>query len=424
MYKICLMGAALRTGNLGVSALGRSFMKIAAHYKPDAYFYLLFGSKRNGIEHIQINNKLIPIQIVNYRLSLKANLHEHLMWILFLAMIHKILPIKIIRKKIIETNRYLKAIYESELICDIHGGDSFSDIYGLRRFIELVIPNIIIFLLNKDLILLPQTYGPFNSRISKIMSSYVMRKSAKVYSRDKAGVKIVKDLCKNMKSEIYFCPDVAFILDAAEPDKLEVIPRISYDDQRIIGINVSGLLYNGGYTKNNMFHFKFDYEDFIIKLINFFLEKTDSDILFIPHTITSRGHVEDDLSACEKVMSKIGNNYKNRIHLVTGNYDECEIKGLIGNCDYFIGSRMHSCIAALSQGIPTSCIAYSRKFHGIFDSVGMSDFVIDATQMNENECFHRIEKSFQRGEEIRKDLVMRSEEIKLLVNNSMRQILD
>ena len=37
---------------------------------------------------------------------------------------------------------------------------------------------------------------------------------------------------------------------------------------------------------------------------------------------------------------------------------------------------MHACIAALSHGIPTTAVAYSKKFIGFFDSVGLGDYVM------------------------------------------------
>jgi colanic acid/amylovoran biosynthesis protein len=38
-----------------------------------------------------------------------------------------------------------------------------------------------------------------------------------------------------------------------------------------------------------------------------------------------------------------------------------DFKGVIGLCHVLVGSRMHTNIAAMSQGIPTVAIAYSRK---------------------------------------------------------------
>ena len=57
--------------------------------------------------------------------------------------------------------------------------------------------------------------------------------------------------------------------------------------------------------------------------------------------------------------------------------------------DVFIGSRMHSTIAAFSSGIPVIPVAYSRKFEGLFSSLGYN-YVIDAQQCDENEAVKKI----------------------------------
>ena len=43
-----------------------------------------------------------------------------------------------------------------------------------------------------------------------------------------------------------------------------------------------------------------------------------------------------------------------------------EAKSHISGMDFFIGSRMHACIAAYSSGVPVFPLGYSRKFTGLF----------------------------------------------------------
>ena len=70
--------------------------------------------------------------------------------------------------------------------------------------------------------------------------------------------------------------------------------------------------------------------------------------------------------------------------------DQHELKYVIGRTDFFIGSRLHACIAALSQGIPTIGIAYSQKFVDVFGSLGCSDFVIDGRCVTEEQAIDTI----------------------------------
>ena len=47
--------------------------------------------------------------------------------------------------------------------------------------------------------------------------------------------------------------------------------------------------------------------------------------------------------------------------MIAHEYDQHAIKSIIGRCDFFIGSRMHACIAALSQKIPTAAVAIVKN---------------------------------------------------------------
>ena len=100
---------------------------------------------------------------------------------------------------------------------------------------------------------------------------------------------------------------------------------------------------------------------------------------------------------------------RSRVRVVTAEYDERRIKGVIGKCDFFIGSRMHSCIAALSQGIPCVGVAYSMKFKGVFETVGMGDWVVDGRTTNNDEAIRRILDLYAQRDAVRADLARQAD---------------
>ncbi|OFY63420.1 MAG: hypothetical protein A3H98_14280, partial [Bacteroidetes bacterium RIFCSPLOWO2_02_FULL_36_8] len=374
--KICLMGASFETGNMGVSALAASLIKNIIEVKSDADIFLLIGNKIPKIQNITISGQQIQIRVVNYRLSPKANIKEHLFTILLLAILQRIVPFKVFRDKLVWSNTWLSVLEEAYFVGNIHGGDSFSDIYGIRRFIIEAIPDIIALLMKKNLILLPQTYGPYNSYIGQFIAKFIIKRASHVFSRDKEGLDVIKKLTGRNNTK--FCPDVAFILDAIKTLEPRIKPPIRSDNNvPLIGFNVNGLIYNGGYTRNNMFNLKLDYKSFVHQCTVNILEKTNSHILLVPHTFGPKGNINSDPDACQDVLKSLFNSFKDRISIVIEEYDQSEIKGIIGLCEFFIGSRMHACVAALSQGIPTVGVAYSRKFQGVFESVGFEDMVVD-----------------------------------------------
>jgi len=51
---------------------------------------------------------------------------------------------------------------------------------------------------------------------------------------------------------------------------------------------------------------------------------------------------------------------------------------------------MHACIAAISQGVTTAAVAYSKKFFGVFEGVGLETMVVDARSTTLDEAANRI----------------------------------
>jgi len=84
---------------------------------------------------------------------------------------------------------------------------------------------------------------------------------------------------------------------------------------------------------------------------------------------------------------------------VRGEYNQNGIKYILGMCDLFIGSRMHSCIAAISQCVPAIGLAYSKKFQGVFELVGMERFVADVCQLEEDEILGIVADAFRQRNE-------------------------
>ncbi len=407
---VCLLGASLETGNQGVSALAASLVTIVREVLPDANVVLFIGSKSPKTHVLEVGGRPVPVRIVNFRMSPRARLHEQLFWILTLACITRIIPLPSIRKRIINSNTALTTLWRSDMVGEIRGGDSFSDIYGLKRFMIGVIPSLIAILLRKPPVLLPQTFGPYRSSLSKLVAKFILRSASGIMSRDREGVHLVQEMLGSDKSgkRARFCPDVAFVMESRVPYPMGVSPPFPLENRGvIIGLNVSGLLYNRGVEHANPFGLKYDYRNFVRTLTLRLLEFPDVRVVFIPHTYGLPGQVDSDPEACRDVYESTLEKHPGRVHLVEELHDQFRIKGVIGQCDFFVGSRMHSCIAALSQGIPTVAVAYSRKFIGVFDSIGVGNMVVDARSLDQETSIARVVDGFLSSSQTSKTLQSR-----------------
>ncbi|MBI1911395.1 MAG: polysaccharide pyruvyl transferase family protein [Deltaproteobacteria bacterium] len=402
--KISLLGASFNTRNMGVGALTAGAIKCIKHQYPDADIFLLDYAKKSETYNFRFYNKNILIQLVNLRFSKKLYLKNNIAFLITISLLLKLIPSKELRKKIISGNDWLRHINESDIIASIAGGDSFSDIYGIERFFYVSLPQILALLMGKKLVLLPQTLGPFNGKLARLTARYIMNKAEIVYSRDFTGMIEMRDFLgiRNSTGKLRFCYDVGFVVDPIKPEKLEIAGFEERDRTACaIGLNVSGLLYMGGYTQDNMFGLRVDYKELINEVIEFLIKKKNANIVLIPHVFGTSEHAESDSAICENIYNRFKEEYKGKIFLVKGYYDQSEIKHIIGMCDFFIGSRMHACIAALSQNIPSVAIAYSKKFQGVMESIDLSDIVADPRAMDKAEIIDIIGKTLERRAKIK-----------------------
>ena len=392
-YRVCLFGLSLETGNMGCRALGASLIRLIGRVRPEAHIALLEGAPRSYNQPVRTElDQSVTVHVVHYRQSPRARLRDHLAWITVMALLCGLAPIPSLRAWVCRRIPFLQAISEADFVGAIYGGDSFSDIYGRWRFFIESLPIFMALALGKPLVLLPQTYGPYNSRIARWMARIIVPRAAVALARDGASLEVARQLRAGRGEPVRLCPDVAFDLIAFPPETLEIDPPLRDDTPTpLVGVNINGLLFMGGYSGANEFGLKGDYRACMESLVAALLD-AGARVMLTPHTFGPA--TQNDQDACRAVFEKFAG--RPGLHLITGRYDQHAIKAIIGGCDFFVGARMHACIAALSQGIPCVGVAYSGKFAGVFATVGAGHMVLDARELDGSELLDQCMRRFHR----------------------------
>jgi len=403
--QVLVLGASFGSGNLGLSALASGTMASVYHAASTARVALLDYGVEAVVTEEQFEGRTVAVPLVNLRFSKKCWLKNNIARLLLTAWVMKVLPCSRLRRRVLSGNASLEAVAQADLITSIAGGDSFSDIYGMVRLLYVALPQVLVLWLGKPLILLPQTYGPFKSRASRSIARYILRRAECVYSRDQEGLKVVSDLLGRSDPRVKFGYDMGFALEPSPPAGAvqEWLTRLKLRGQ-IVGFNVSGLLYMGGYRRNNMFGLKDDYPSVVRAILDFLIGSQGCQVLLIPHVFGDEEDSESDVPACRRIMSELGETFKGALHYPEGNFDQHEIKWVIGQCDFFLGSRMHACIAALSQCVPAVGLAYSRKFAGVLESVGGGSRVLDLREMDQHQVLTSLDAALKDKESLRREL--------------------
>jgi polysaccharide pyruvyl transferase WcaK-like protein len=265
-----------------------------------------------------------------------------------------------------------------DLVLDIGGGDSWSDIYGAKRFGWMWALKQVCFLTGRPLIMSPQTVGPFKGRTAARLATQAMSRCRRVFTRDRQSLTLVRELGVTAPAEETV--DVAFRLPFDRPE-----PRANGKIR--VGFNVSGLLYAGGYTGRNQFGLVDDYSELADGIIEGLLARDDVEPILVPHVLSPEGHeaassdhkVDDDWTISQSLVRRYPG-----LQCAPRFKTAIEAKSYIAGLDLLAGSRMHATIAAVSSGVAVVPLAYSRKFRGVFSSIGY-DLVGDCTKQSARE---------------------------------------
>lgn len=283
---------------------------------------------------------------------------------------------------------FFSEVRTSDMVIDIGGGDSFADIYGPRRLTQMFLMKYLTHLAGKPLVMAPQTIGPFRNRLSVFLARQTIRLSAIVSTRDNLSTTCLREM--GVTRDVIEASDVALRLP------YEPLPKPSEGAPVKIGINVSGLLMSGGYTRANMFGLKADYPQLMRDILAHFIQHPDGcEVHLVPHVISwGAGKLEDDYEASLKLAEEFP-----ALRVAPRFSSPSEAKTYIANMDFFMGARMHACIAAFSTGVPVVPMAYSRKFAGLFGALGY-DETVDCTAQSGEEILAKVLNAYER----RKDL--------------------
>mgnify|MGYP005987067533 CR=1 FL=1 len=237
-----------------------------------------------------------------------------------------------------------------DLIVDSGAGDSFTDIYGLKRLSFILYAHWCVFRLKKPLVFSPQTIGPFGSRFTRLAARVALKQASAVYARDTQSAAYSKTLGR--------------VVDASVTDLVFALPSVQRGQREALDVlvNVSGLLWFSDT------HFNAElYRAETISLVRE-LEVRGRTVSLLAHVINSpRGN--DDVDACHAASALLPADVRRNVSIIIPDGLE-DAREILADAKLVIGARMHACLNAISVGTPAVPWAYSRKFGPLLQDIG------------------------------------------------------
>lgn len=274
-------------------------------------------------------------------------------------------------------SKFKDTIKNTELVAAINGGDGLTDIYGDYMLYARLREILLAIDFHIPYIILPQTIGPFQKEINKKNIIKVLRGAKKVFVRDHnfdGELDQNQIPFENTNDLSFFMKPMPFPIDVKHP---------------AVGINLSGLAYSNKF--GNLVGQFVCYPSLIESLICNFREK-GINVYIIPHSynVLTPEENNDDMLSSREFYNNLSD--KTGVNFIDMDLISPQIKYLISQMDYFVGTRMHANFAAIFTNTLVFGLAYSYKFEGAFAVNGLKDSTYMINNMKEEDIPSLIDK--------------------------------
>jgi len=413
MTKILILNVGW--ANKGNVALIKTTMQTIEKFVPNVEFNML-GPQNLDIKEFHVKEYL------GYVVSREKTLHYFSRTVYYLSrsvLINLLSKFKI--NSLVSKKSRLYIYYESDLIIN-SGGDQLSGESGivtLNTFVNIIYA----ILLNKPVVLYGESLGYFKNRLLNSFAKIVFNHTQLILVREELSKKYLENN-QISNPKIYVTADPAFLLEPiTKKDVFSILSKegINNISMPLIGINASALI--GKYRKNQTQRTDENLIEIYAKLVDNIIEKFNATIIMIPH-VYAKGN--DDRTVILQIVDKVYN--KNNAFFIKNEYSPEELKGIIGQCDLFIGARMHATIASTSMLVPTVGIAYSHKMHGIIgEMLEQEEYIIDINEFSYEKLIDTVNSAWENKEKIRNKLKIKvplAKEKAMLNGKYVKELID
>jgi len=283
----------------------------------------------------------------------------------------------------------LQSYRNARMVIDL-SGDGLTETFGWRCPLSHTVPLLLARLLRTPFCLMAQTIGPF--RRFRPWYRWILGRASFITARDEDTLRYLNGW--RLSVPIEQTADLAFLLEAAPRDEARryLSSFAGYDPARpLLGITPSNLHNVRAAAKGGSDPFSGCLAA-VAGACRSLAAETGAQVLILPH-VFGPGPNYDDRRAAGALAAALRPAVEPLV--VADPLAPQQLKALLGCCDAFIGMRMHSVIAAISQSVPTVALAYSPKLAALMSRFGMERFALDGIVLSADSLAPRLRNLWQ-----------------------------
>lgn len=265
----------------------------------------------------------------------------------------------------------LRAYLEADLIVSKPGGFLYSSGRGVALLISLY-TLALGWLAGKPVYLLPQSIGPFARRWERWLTGLVLNRLHTVIVREPISLSQL-ERCGVRVAGSHLLPDMAFAFRGA-PEAVAQQWLYDHGLEPDSGSPLLGMTVIDYGAQNRRFSGQARYEAACAEAVRFFVKQIGGRAVIFPQ-VWGPSPSQDDRVPARRIAQQLVDLGQASI-VVEDPLPPDLLKAVYGKMDVFVGTRMHSNIFALSQGVPAIAIGYQHKTQGIFQMLGLEQWSI------------------------------------------------
>jgi polysaccharide pyruvyl transferase WcaK-like protein len=256
-------------------------------------------------------------------------------------------------------------------------------------------------LLQKKTIKTTSSYGPINTKnliiSAKFASKYIFDI---MYAREYESQKQMKEIA-HIKKDISVTPDLAnyMLCNGIQPRK-------------IVGISVSHQIIRQWKSEES-------YIKCIADLIYHIQFKLNYEIYLIPNE-TQPNIAYNDIRVAEDILKCVNN--KNISIIDSANMNGSQLKTIIAGCEVMIASRYHSCVAALSAGVPLLVIGWHYKYTELLNLYKQEQWILSHLNCTSKQLIKTFDALWENRDKERHVIKEQYTDIKVKLEEAGRQM--
>jgi polysaccharide pyruvyl transferase WcaK-like protein len=229
--------------------------------------------------------------------------------------------------------------------------------------------------------------------------------AAVITVRDRQGYRLLEDV--GVTREIHLTADPALLL---EPEELPVEALTAEGvefDRHLVGFSVR----EPGPAAPDLD--PEEYHALLAHAADFIVERYDAEVVFVPME-------KSDVQHSHGVVAHMQNS--ERAEILRRRYSPRQVLHLMGRFEFAVGMRLHFLIFAALRGTPFAALPYASKVIGLLEHLQIETPPLGSIGIGQ--LIARIDRSWDRREEIRARVRERMPELKNRARRSNELVLD